>query len=180
MRQTSRAELPWELRHLAAVRPGVLSAMSRIFVKCIFKELKRASGLSQAECGAVSNIHRGGASLNLNVHSHNQVLDGVFTRDEETNEVCFHPAAPLSQQQVETVAEDVKARALRWLHRHGYLQDEDSRHDSNETPEPSALDACAQLAMSPGVLVRLDDGWGGALPPQPWSCSRPRALPIDR
>jgi len=71
--------LPWELRHLAAVRPDVLSAMSRIFVQCIFKELKRASGLPQAECGAVTNIHRAGASLNLNVHTHSQALDGVFT-----------------------------------------------------------------------------------------------------
>ncbi len=150
--------LPWELRLLAAVRPEVLSAMARIFVRCIFKELKQASGLPGAQCGAVTNTHRAGASLNLNVHLHCTVLDGVFTRDDDGGQVRFHPPTePLSQQQVERVAEAVKARAVRWLGRHGYLQDEETRYDSNEAAEPSALDACAQLAMSPGVLGRLDD-----------------------
>ena len=149
--------LPWEIRLLAAVRPEVLSAMARIFVQCIFKELKRASSLPAAQCGAVTNIHRAGASLNLNVHLHSKVLDGVFTRDER-GQVRFHPPTePLSQQQVERVAEAVKTRAVRWLGRHGYLQDEESRYDSNEAADLSALDACAQLAMSPGVLGRLDE-----------------------
>jgi len=48
--------LPWEIRHLAAAVPEVLSAMSRIFVQCIFKPLQRDSGLAQAQCGAVTNI----------------------------------------------------------------------------------------------------------------------------
>ncbi len=95
--------------------------------------------------------------MNLNVHLHSKVLDGVFTRDDG-GQIRFHPPTePLSQQQVERVAEAVKTRAVRWLGRHGYLQDEESRYDSNETADLSALEACAQLAMSPGVLGRLDD-----------------------
>ena len=80
---------------LAAFKPDVLSALGRFFIEAIFathRARARAAGLgSGAECGAVTFVQRFGGSLNLNVHFHTVVLDGVMTRDENGH-VHFHPA----------------------------------------------------------------------------------------
>ena len=77
--------LPFELRPPAAFKADVLTALSRIFVEAIFvsyRKRARAHGLAGTECGAVTFVQRFGSSLNLNVHFHVVVLDGVFARAE--------------------------------------------------------------------------------------------------
>jgi hypothetical protein len=77
--------LPWELRALAAFRADVLSALARMFVEAIFARHRRwakKQGFGEAPSGAVTHVQRFGSSVNLNVHFHVMVLDGVFTRDE--------------------------------------------------------------------------------------------------
>ena len=43
----------------------------------------RRGGLGGGECGAVTFVQRFGGSLNLNMHMHVVVLDGVFVRDPD-------------------------------------------------------------------------------------------------
>ncbi len=75
--------LPYELRRLAAFKADVLTALGRIFVEAIFGSYRaraKRNGVDDRQCGAITCVHRAG-SLNLNVHFHLMVLDGVFTRD---------------------------------------------------------------------------------------------------
>jgi hypothetical protein len=77
--------LPFELRALAAFRADVLSALGRLFVEAVFGRYHaqaRGGGLGSLRCGAVTFVQRFGSSLNLHVHFHVVVLDGVFTRDD--------------------------------------------------------------------------------------------------
>lgn len=63
--------LPFELRALAAFKPDVLTALSRLFVESIFaayRKRARSDGLLEPECGAVTFVQRFGSSLNLNVY----------------------------------------------------------------------------------------------------------------
>jgi hypothetical protein len=88
--------LPFELRALAAFKPEVLRAMARLFVEAIFNLYRaraRRGGLRGGECGAVTFVQRFGGSLNLNVHMHVVVLDGVFVRDRDHG-VVFRAAPP--------------------------------------------------------------------------------------
>jgi hypothetical protein len=90
-------------------------------------------------------------SLNLNVHFHTLVLDGVFTRDPQ-GRVLFHPASPPGPRELGTIVEGTRRKATAWLRRRGYL-DEGSPGERQEAQ--SALDACAAVAMQRGQLATL-------------------------
>ena len=87
----------------------MLSAIGRIFADAILKLQTRRAGIASARGGAMTFIQRFGGSLNLNVHFHVLVLNGVFSLSD--NEVRFHPAAPPSKQEMLALTETVHRRA---------------------------------------------------------------------
>jgi len=73
--------LPFELRRIAAFKPVVLTALSRIFIDAVFAVYRARAeleGIKGAKCGALTFVQRFGGSLNLNVHFHSIFLDGVL------------------------------------------------------------------------------------------------------
>ena len=64
-------------------------------------------------------VKRFGAALNLNVHVHALVLDGVFTRDGSAG-CTFHQAAPIGDDEVESVLRPIRGRVVPLLDRHGH------------------------------------------------------------
>ena len=149
--------LPFELRALAAFKPEVLRAMARLFVESIFglyRTRARRDGLMGGECGAVTFVQRFGGSLNLNVHMHVVVLDGVFVRDADHG-VVFHAAPPPTLVDLEAIVRRVRDRALVWLRRRGLLDERPLEERSNEAPDPAAIDGCAAIAMYRGTLAML-------------------------
>jgi hypothetical protein len=80
--------LPFELRALAAFRADVLSALARVFVESVFARHRVWANhqwlRGDAPSGAVTFVQRFGSSVNLNVHFHTLMLDGVFTRVRST------------------------------------------------------------------------------------------------
>jgi hypothetical protein len=55
-----------------------------------------AAGQARPRLGTVSFQHRFGSALNLHVHLHACVTDGVFTRCAEGGGVTFHAVPPLT------------------------------------------------------------------------------------
>jgi hypothetical protein len=151
--------LPFELRRLAAFKADVLTALGRIFVEAIFASYRaraKRGGVEDAQCGAVNFVQRVGSSINLNIHFHVAVLDGVFTRDADAG-VMFHPASAPSSDELTAIVARVQRRATAWLRRHGYLDERPLAERSNEPPVQTALDACASIAMGRGQLATLPD-----------------------
>ena len=141
--------LPFELRALAATQADVLTALSRIFAEALsarYRAGARADGIAGAQTGAVTFVQRFGSSLNLNVHFHVMVLDGVFARGAGGRAV-FHPAAAPCRRELEDVVRRVRARASSWLSRRRH------RDDHSGTP----LAACAAIAMQRGTVKALGD-----------------------
>ncbi|MFE8033286.1 transposase [Thiohalocapsa marina] len=103
-----------------------------ILLRVIEAHLRRGAGAgSQARFGAVSFIHRFGASLNRHVHYHCCVIDGVFEPVEEADDVPqsvrFRPAAELTPEALAAIAEQVRVRVLRRFARSGLIEPEDVR-----------------------------------------------------
>src|SRR5437660_187635 len=71
----------------------------------------RAMGEEAGRCGAVTFIQRFGGALNLNVHFHCVVPDGVFVR--EGGALHFVAVRPPTDEEVQTVL----LRVARWLDR---------------------------------------------------------------
>jgi hypothetical protein len=148
--------LPYELRRLAAFKPDVLTALARIFVKAVFATYRARSKrieIDDPQCGSVLAVQRFG-SLNLNVHFHLLVLDGVFTRNEE-GRVLFHPAPTPTPADLDGIVERTRRRTIKWLGQHGYLDESELEARSNEPPAQTALDACAAIAMGRGHVATL-------------------------
>jgi hypothetical protein len=153
--------LPFELRKHAAFKADVLTALGRIFVEAIFASYgarARRGGLEDTRCGAVNFVQRFGSSINLHVHFHAVVLDGVLTRNPEAG-VVFHPAAPPTRDELDALVRRVQKRTEAWLRRHGYLDARALEDRSNEPPLQTAIDACASIAMGRGRTATLaNDG----------------------
>ena len=144
--------LPWELRMLAAVKAPVLTALGRLLVDAIFASHRaraRRRGLEGAECGAINFVQRFGSSLNLNIHFHVVVVDGVWTRSPGGG-VQFHAAGAPTRDDLAAIVEQVRARALSWLRRKGHIDDRSEEEGSQERAEQTALEACAAIAMARG------------------------------
>ena len=164
---------------LAAFKPEVLRAMARLFVESIFglyRTRARRDGLRDGECGAVTFVQRFGGSLNLNVHMHVVVLDGVYVRDADHG-VVFHTATPPTLVELEAIVRRVRERALLWLRRRGLLNERPLEERSNEAPE---------RGRSRRQLERRGWSWrctvgvcGGArrLQPARWRADRSRRRP---
>ena len=145
--------LPFELRRLAAFNADVLTALARIFVEVTFGSYRagaKRAGIEDAQCGAVLCVQRFG-SLNLNVHFHTLVLDGVFTRDAH-GEVVFHPAPPPGPRELGVIVKETYRKTNAWLRRRGYLDELALEVGSGDQ---AALDACAAFAMQRGQVATL-------------------------
>jgi hypothetical protein len=86
--------LPHRLRYLLAWDHDLCRAVAGVYVRAVLGFLRaraRRTGVADGRSGAVVMIQRFGGALNLNVHLHALVIDGVFAWTGER--LAFHPAA---------------------------------------------------------------------------------------
>ena len=110
------------------------------------------AGVSGAQHGALNFIQRFGGSLNLNLHFHAIVLDGVFAPNSKGRQ-AFHDTGAPSREELEQIVKRIRGRAIRWVRKRGLIDDRPTEERSNEAPERSALDACADVALRGGDFV---------------------------
>jgi hypothetical protein len=148
--------MPYELRKLVAFKADVLTALARIFIESVFASYRtraKRNGIEGAQCGSVNFVQRFG-SLNLHVHYHLLVLDGVFARDSE-GQLVFHPAEAPTAADLDAIVARTACRATAWLRRHGHVDDSQLEARSNDPPAQTALEACAAIAMGRGNVATL-------------------------
>ena len=160
---------PYELSGLAATRPEVLSALSRLFWESVrgrYEAWSKGAGLAastRVETGAVTGVHRAGASLNVHVHFHLLCLDGVYVEDaEDEGALRFEPAPAPTREELVRLLARIHARVMTWLRRRGLLRDEAEAHASTARRELSAAEAVATAGMQRGSLVTVRDAHGVA------------------
>jgi hypothetical protein len=103
------------------------------------------AGLRDGQCGAITVIQRFGGALNLNVHFHSLVLDGVFTRARPTAAPVFQAQPAPTDAEVADVLDQVYRRVRRVLHRRGRWPEEDS---SASDPVAEQLPLLAEYAAA--------------------------------
>lgn len=78
----------------AGRRDGLCRAVVAVYMRAVLGWLRQQAstrGVRDSRGGAVVIVQRFGSALNLNVHLHAMVMDGVFTRDTH-GAVRFHIA----------------------------------------------------------------------------------------
>ncbi|MCI0410116.1 MAG: transposase, partial [Acidobacteria bacterium] len=103
-------------------------AVLSIFVRALFASLRRRARqrrpAANPQSGAVTFIQRFGDALNLNVHFHTLVLDGVYDGDPG-GQTKFLSLPPPEVREVEWVARRVSRGVMRLLIRRGLGPDAD-------------------------------------------------------
>lgn len=162
---------PYELTGLAATRPEVLAALSRIFWESLrlhYQGWAKSAGLATSrgvETGAVTGVHRAGASLNVHVHFHLLCLDGVYVDDGET--LRFEPAPAPTRTELASMLERIHARVMKWLARRRLLRSADDAAASNAPPEVSTTEALATAGMQRGTLLTVRESVDGSTEDDP-------------
>jgi hypothetical protein len=125
------------------------------------RRAQRTQGVHDGQSGAVVIVQRFGAALNLNVHGHALVLDGVFA-EEPSGTLRFHPAPPPTGDEMDRVLATIERRVQRLLARRGVSDEDGSAGEeawSEREPVLAGLAAAsvqgrAALGARAGAAVR--------------------------
>ena len=116
--------LPPRIRYVLAWDHALCRAVVGVFMRAVRGVLRRRArerqGVANGRGGAVAIIQRFGAALNLNVHVHALVLDGVYGEDG-TGGLCFHPVTPPTDDEMDELLAAVARRIDRLLARRGVV-----------------------------------------------------------
>ncbi len=148
--------LPFALRYRLAYDAALTSRVLREFVRevfCSYRRRARRSGpIRRPRGGAVTFIQRFGDALNLNVHFHTLMLDGVYERYGEPG-MRFRALPPPEDDEVRRIAERVAGRVARLMERRGLGTDADpSVADPLASAQPrlAGLAADSVRGLAPG------------------------------
>ncbi len=116
--------VPKRVRWHMTQKPEVVSGLLGIFLRAVETTIRQRSPDAPAgsRFGAVAFVHRFGSYLNSHIHYHVLVTDGVFAAGSD-GQAEFYPAIDLDEEDFLAVQGKVKTRGLRWLHRHGHIDD---------------------------------------------------------
>ena len=121
--------VPKWLRYHLTKDAALASRVLRIFIDEIEKQLKKSCDriTEGAKLGEVSFIQRFGSRLNLHIHFHCVVLDGVFYSDEKGT-LQFADAYNLGKEDSDQVEARVRKRVLSLFKRRAILTEEQSEN----------------------------------------------------
>jgi DNA-directed RNA polymerase subunit RPC12/RpoP len=163
--------LPYRLRYLLAWDHDLCRAVSGVFVRVVLGSLRRRArraGAPQGRGGAVAILQRFGAALNLNVHVHALVLDGVYV-EQGRGGLRFQTLPAPPDAEMDGVLLTLVRRLERLLARRGLAGVDDEGEDQwrDESPVLAGMAAAAvqgrrALGARAGAAVARMDALGGA------------------
>ena len=179
---------PHRLRYRLAWDHDLCRAVVGVAVRTVLRYLRhvaRVTGVVDGRSGAVAIVQRFGGAMNLNVHAHALVIDGVFTRDGA--DVRFCPAPLLAAADVADVLATIVPRVRRLLERRGLGDGEEGASAVDEWAEDAPVlagmaGASVQgtFALGPragkrarpcgAVPVEVEDQRREGTVPGPWRC----------
>jgi hypothetical protein len=124
---------PYPLRLALAYDAALCASVRRILVRTLLgwhSARAALAGVARGRSGAVVVAQRFGSALNLNLHFHALVLDGVYASPDPFTRPRFHPAKPLTDRDVEELTSLLHRRA--W-HESRKARDEVERREHDGT-----------------------------------------------
>jgi transposase-like zinc-binding protein/putative transposase len=121
--------VPFPLRFLFASNPAAVSDALGVVYRAIAGFLIHKAGLTQAQaqCGAITLIQRFSSALNLNVHFHMPIPDGVYLIG--THPPYLRPVAAPTAAELQVLVQRISERLGLRLERKGLLvRDAESSH----------------------------------------------------
>jgi hypothetical protein len=116
--------IPKRLRYFVNRTPRLAGEVNRILRKILGVYYRRACGGGERSSPAqIDVLQRFGSKINLHLHIHSVVSDGVFT-PEGGKGIRFDPAGAVSARELEWMTERIRRRVLRRFRRLGVIDEE--------------------------------------------------------
>src|SRR5216683_497916 len=109
--------VPYRLRYQMAWHHGLSRAVLRVYTRVlldVYARGARARGVPGGRTGSVTVMQRAGSGLNVNLHFHTLVLDGVFAEDPG-GALAFQPVPAPSGAEVAAALATIRHRVQRLL-----------------------------------------------------------------
>ena len=171
--------LPMTLRFLLARRRELQGDVLGLFLHAVFELLRRKAyehGLcdhgDDAKPGSVSVLQRFGSSLELNVHFHCLVTDGVFIDLHDGNQPEFYALPAPTQSELESIAWSTCRRVVAQLERAGLWPDDVEtaglfvNDDDDGLNDTYTASICGVIRYGPNAGRRICRVFGEAARPQ--------------
>ena len=133
--------MPYRLRYQMAWNHGLSRAVLRVYTRAlrdVYRRDARARGIDGGQTGMVTALQRAGGALNVNLHFHTLVLDGVFT-EAPGGAMTFHPAPGPSDAEVAAALATIRQRVQRLLVRHGLEPADDATGPADRLADESPV-----------------------------------------
>ncbi len=169
---------PYRLRYILAWDHRLCRAVLGVYIRALLsfhRRRARRAGVRGTQGGAVTAIQRFGGGLQLNLHLHTLVLEGVFF-ESASGALRFQPLAAPTDGEVARLLVAIRTRVLRLLRRRGLDAD-----DPDVCPDPLAEESEAFAAgAAASIQGRVATGPRagarvlriGGDPDAPWVTSR--------
>jgi hypothetical protein len=162
---------PYALRFLFATRPAVMGRVLGIVYRTLATHQIRKAGHCHrsARTGAVTLIQRFGSALNLNIHFHMLLLDGVYAGGH--GQPRFQRVKAPDRVELEQLVHAISERTGRYLERQELLvRDMDNSYLALEPADETALAGVLGSSITYRIAVGPDQGRKAfslqTLPPQ--------------
>ena len=142
------------LRYVLAWDHDLCRAVAGVYVRAVLGFLRaraRRAGVADGRSGAVVMIQRFGGALNLNVHLHALVIDGVFARAGEG--LAFHPSGRLTRDDAAAVVAVAVRCIERLLERRGLMATAEERGAADRWTEDAPVLAGFAAASVDGHIA---------------------------
>ncbi len=154
--------LPHRVRYLLAWNHKLCRAVLGVAVRAVlgfYRHRARRAGVRGGRSGAVTVIQRFGGGLQLNVHFHTLLLDGVFAEGAD-GALQFHAAEPPSDEEVARLLATIYRRVRRLLARRGLEMDDAPDVDplAEESPALAGISSASvqgRIALGPRAGARV-------------------------
>jgi hypothetical protein len=128
--------VPYRLRYQMAWNHGLSRAVLRVYTRVLLDAYAR--GAPGGRIGSVTVMQRAGSGLNVNLHFHTLVLDGVFT-EAAGGALAFHPAPAPTDAEVAAALATIRQRVQRLLVRRGLEPADDATGPADSLAEESPV-----------------------------------------
>jgi hypothetical protein len=149
--------LPHALRYRLAWDHTLCRAVLTIYTRTLLsfeRRRGRRRGIADGRSGTVTAIQRFGGGVQLNIHFHTLLLEGVFAPGADGT-TRFHPAPPPTDREVARLLATIRTRILRLLRRRGVLAP-----DGEDVEADPLADAAPVLAQLSAAAVRGRSAFG--------------------
>ena len=162
--------VPWHRRWLLSRNPDLAKGVLGIALRVLFRfygDRARELGVV-GRTGSITVAQRFGSSLNLNLHFHSLLLDGVYDADG-----VFHRLPPPTTDEVGALVDVIAFRVERWLCRKGYGPEEPDEQDPDDAlalVQAASLAGRTNLGRRKVRRVQTHGGREYAMPPRCAGC----------